>query len=111
VAIFLRDRALWVADFIDGQGELIDAPTWFRFNCGELSASHARRRMVLESAIPMSEDLVERIERLPFPECVPKRGTMVRFAKTIAAQLQRNRFVAMLATRMRRRRHLVEPED
>lgn len=111
VAIFLRDRTLWVADFIDGQGELIDAPTWFRFNCGELSASHARRRMVLESAIPMSEDLVERIERLPLPESGPKRGTMVRLAETISAQLQRSRFAAMVVTRLRRRRRLVEPED
>ncbi len=64
VAIFLRDGALWVADFIDGQGQLIDATTWFRFNCGALSTSHARRRMVLESAVPLSEALVAKIERL-----------------------------------------------
>jgi hypothetical protein len=73
VAIFLHDRALWIADFIDGQGELIDAPTWFRFNCGELSNSHARRRMVRESAIPLSEELVERIESLPWPEAAGHR--------------------------------------
>jgi hypothetical protein len=67
VAIFLRDGALWVADFIDSQGELIDAITWFRFNCGSLSTWHARRRMILESATPLSRELVERIERLQCP--------------------------------------------
>lgn len=64
VAIFLRDDALWVADFVDGNGELIDAITWFRFHCAALSTAQARHRMVLESAIPLSEDLVARIESL-----------------------------------------------
>jgi hypothetical protein len=64
VAIFLRDGALWVADFINGEGQLIDAATWFRFNCGALSSPQARRRMVLESAIPLSEELTARIQRL-----------------------------------------------
>jgi hypothetical protein len=66
-AIFLRDGALWVADFIDSQGDIVDAITWFRFNCGSISTSHARRRMVHESATPLSEELVARIERLPRP--------------------------------------------
>ena len=64
VAIFLRDGALWVADFIDGNGELVDAITWFRFHCAALTTSQARHRMVLESAIPLSEELVARIELL-----------------------------------------------
>ena len=65
VAIFLRDGTLWVADFVDGHGMLIDAVTWFRFfNCGARATTQARRRMVLESATPLSADLVERIERL-----------------------------------------------
>ena len=64
VAIYLRGGALWVADFIDGHGALIDAATWFRFNCGAPGARYAKRRMVLESAIPLSVDLVARIERL-----------------------------------------------
>ena len=103
VAIFLRDQSLWIADFIDGQGELIDAPTWFRFNCGELSNSHARRRMVLESAIPLSEDLVERIERLPLQAPGPKRGAMVRLAEIIVAHLPRSRLASLVASRLRRR--------
>jgi hypothetical protein len=64
VAIYLRKDALCVADFIDGHGELIDAATWFRFNCGTPATSYARRRMVLESAIPLSAQLVARIEYL-----------------------------------------------
>jgi len=67
VAIFLRDGALWVADFVDGQGQLIDAATWFRFNCGTQATPQTQRRMVLESAIPLSADLVDRIERLHAP--------------------------------------------
>ena len=62
VAIFLRDGALWVADFIDGDGQIVDAATWFRFHCG--ATLHARRRMLRESGIPLSPALVERIERL-----------------------------------------------
>ena len=64
VAIFLRDGALWVADFVDGRGEIIDAITWFRFHCAALSTAQARHRMVMESALPLSEDLVARIESL-----------------------------------------------
>jgi hypothetical protein len=64
VAIYLRKDALWVADFIDGNGALIDAATWFRFNCGTPATSYARRRMVHESAVPLSMQLVTRIERL-----------------------------------------------
>jgi hypothetical protein len=64
VAIYLRKDALWVADFVDGHGALIDAATWFRFNCGTPATSYARRRMVHESAVPLSMQLVTRIERL-----------------------------------------------
>jgi hypothetical protein len=64
VAIYLRQGSLWVADFIDGQGTLVNANTWFRFNCRSLANSHALRRMALESAIPLSVDLIERIEGL-----------------------------------------------
>jgi len=77
VAIYLRQGSLWVADFIDGQGTLVNAHTWFRFNCGSLANSHARRRMALESAIPLSADLIERIEGLPHaaahPVALPRR--------------------------------------
>ena len=64
VAIYLRRDTLWVADFIDDHGALIDATTWFRFNCGTPATSYAVRRMVLESAVPLSAQLVARIEAL-----------------------------------------------
>lgn len=66
VAIFLRDGALWIADFIDGHGTLVESSTWFRFNCAAPTTTQARRRMVLEAGIPLSAELVERIERLLF---------------------------------------------
>ncbi len=100
VAIFLRDGALWVADFIDGDGMLVDAATWFRFNCGAAASPHARRRMVLESAIPLSEDLIARIARLDEPSTMRRRGAAVRWlvgvsqsriARTIARFLGRRR--------------------
>ena len=64
VALFLRDDTLWVADFIDGQGEIVDAVTWVRFNCGTTASPQARLRMALESAVPLSEELVARIQAL-----------------------------------------------
>jgi hypothetical protein len=95
-AIFLRDGALWVADFIDSQGELVDAITWFRFNCGSLSTWHARRRMVLESAIPLSEELVDRIERLHGRAPANKRAGLFRLAKRIAVHLPHIPFASRL---------------
>lgn len=64
VAIYLRDGALWIADFVDGGGTLTDAATWFRFNCASSASWPVRRRMALESAMPLSRDLVARIEQL-----------------------------------------------
>lgn len=64
VAIYLRQGSIWVADFIDGRGALVDVSTWFRFNCGTRANRHALRRMALESAVPLSEELVERIQAL-----------------------------------------------
>ncbi len=74
VAIYLRNDALWVADFIDGHGELVDAVTWFRFHCGTPATWYARRRMVLESALPLSAQLVARIEYLHRSTTAPPHG-------------------------------------
>jgi hypothetical protein len=64
VAIYLRDGTLWVADFVDGHGELFDPATWFRFNCGSPDARDAQRRMLRESGLPLSGDIVAKIESL-----------------------------------------------
>ena len=75
VAIYLRDGALWVADFVDGCGTLTEAATWFRFNCASPASWHLRRRMALESAMPLSSDLVARIEQLHEHSPPPAAGT------------------------------------
>jgi len=64
VAIYLRAGRLWIADFIDGEGELVDPRDWFRFNCGTPMALPARRRMEREGAVGVSTALAERIEHL-----------------------------------------------
>lgn len=64
VAIYLRESALWVADFVDGDGQIVDVPTWIRFHCGLPSTRHAQLRMALESAVPVSRELSMRIEQL-----------------------------------------------
>jgi hypothetical protein len=64
VAIYLRDGRLWIADFIDGVGELSEPGAWFRFNCGTPWARRAHRRMLFEAATPLSVELAARIERL-----------------------------------------------
>ena len=64
VAIYLFDGMLWIADFIDGQGELFEPETWFRFNCGAPDTREAQRRMLLESGLPLSGDIAMKIEEL-----------------------------------------------
>ena len=64
VALYLRQGTLWVADFIDGRGALIDPSTWIRFNCATPSAIATRRRMLRESAVPVSAELAHCIESL-----------------------------------------------
>jgi hypothetical protein len=64
VAIYLREGVLWVADFVDGEGHLIDAATWVRFNCAGASGTQAIRRMMLDSAAPLYDELMQRIEAL-----------------------------------------------
>jgi hypothetical protein len=68
VAIYLLEGKLWVADFIDGKGQLCEPETWFRFNCGTPWARRAHRRMLVESATPLYSELVARIEQL---HCAP----------------------------------------
>ena len=64
VAIYLREGTLWIADFIDGQGELVEPEVWFRFNCGSVGARASRRRMLRELGLPLSADTVAKIEQL-----------------------------------------------
>ncbi|HEU5479129.1 MAG TPA: hypothetical protein VFU90_04810 [Candidatus Tumulicola sp.] len=64
VAIYLLEGRLWVADFVDGRGALFEPETWFRFNCASPGARAARRRMALESGLPLSAEIVAKIDEL-----------------------------------------------
>lgn len=102
VAIYLRDGVMWVADFIDGQVTLVDANTWFRFNCGSLANSHALRRMALESATPISLELGEQIEALH--GALAARGQdLVGRVNAFITSLRRGRLAALASGRFRRR--------
>ena len=90
VAIYLRGSALWVADFIDGDGHVVDAATWIRFNCGSVSTYHARRRMIRESALPVSRELSMRIEQLHQAKAAHGGvGSAGQSAKALRARLGR----------------------
>ena len=104
VAIFLRDDALWVADFIDGHGQLIEATTWVRFNCGAHATPQARRRMVLESAVPLSAELVDRIGRLRAPTAMKNSVGLGRLIGAVSAHLPRNWLATLVARRFGRDR-------
>jgi hypothetical protein len=103
VAIYLRKDALWVADFIDGDGELVDAVTWFRFNCGTPFTSQARRRMILESAMPLSGQLAARIESLHRSSTTRKRGALTRLFRAISAYAPRIRLTSIFRKPLGRR--------
>ena len=110
VAIYLRDGVVWVADFIDGQGALVDANTWFRFNCGNLANSHALRRMALESAMPIPTELGARIEAL-HATAVHRRGEpLSELVAAITACVRRNRLATLLVARFRRRNAHAAPQ-
>jgi hypothetical protein len=103
VAIYLRDGAMWIADFVEAQGTLVDANTWFRFNCGTLANSHALRRMALESATPISPELSERIEALHGAAVTGRGEDPLGLVKAIITSLRRGQLVALVAGRFRRR--------
>jgi hypothetical protein len=102
VAIYRREDRLWVADFIDGQGELMDATTWFRFHCGTEAATQARRRMVRESAIPISSQLAAKIERLHCPVSAAEDSATLALAETMSQPGSGGRFATMLRKLFRR---------
>lgn len=96
VAIYLRDGTVWVADFVDGNGVLIDPGTWLRFNCGAPANVRAARRTARESAIPLTAELAARIESLHRAPVTSSGRTPARFAKAVLAAVSHWR-AAMLA--------------
>ncbi len=103
VAIYLRGGALWVADFIDGDGEIVDAATWIRFNCASASAWQTRRRMVRECAVPVSHELSSRIELLHRSGAAPSAGEPIDRRDGARARTVRGRIAATLRRLLRQR--------
>ena len=99
VAIYLRDGVMWIADFSNGQGALVDANTWFRFNCGSLVNSHALRRMALESAMPISPEFGGRIEALHLASDIQRPRTRTWLVGVITRHVRRSRLATLRATR------------
>lgn len=62
IAIYERNRESYVAEFRDGGGRLEYAGSWFRFHAGALRCS--KGRAALQSSIPLTPEILERIERL-----------------------------------------------
>ena len=104
VAIYLREGSTWVADFVDGQGVLVDVDTWFRFNCGSLANPYVARRIALESALPLPAELVARIEALHHATEPFSPRTPVRWMNAIFALLPRGRMAMLIAVRFLARR-------
>jgi hypothetical protein len=61
VVLFLYEGMLWVADFFDGESQLVDATTWVRFNCE--GAANGRTRLP-EAPPPLSIYQLVRIRAL-----------------------------------------------
>lgn len=80
VAIYLREGSTWIADFVDGHGVLADVHTWLRFNCGTPANAYAARRAALESAFPLTAELVARIE--PLHQDAVARRTRSQFVRS-----------------------------
>ena len=64
VAIYTRDGVFWVCEFRDERNELLDAATFFRFHAGVLKHSKRHYAEALESAMALTPEVLERIERL-----------------------------------------------
>jgi hypothetical protein len=103
VAIYLREGSTWVADFVDGQGVLIDVETWVRFNCGTPTNPHASRRIARESAIPLSTELSAQIESLHQPVVSRRRRTLAQWVDAIFAAFLQGRLAMLVAHRFHRR--------
>ena len=99
VAIYLRGDSTWIADFVDGQGVLVDVDTWVRFNCGTPANTYASRRIALESAIPLSAELSARIEALHHAADRHPQRSLPRWVNGIFAVLPLGRVVMLFACR------------
>jgi len=63
IAIYLRERAGWVADFHDGRATLHCVSEWLGSGSGRMLV-HAQRRDAVQTISPLPDEVVQRIESL-----------------------------------------------
>lgn len=86
IAIYERNRECYVAEFRDGRGSLEYASSWFRFHAGMLRCYTGRG--FLRSSMPLSPDVLEKIERL-HDASDARQARMLAVPRSIAATVQR----------------------
>jgi hypothetical protein len=86
IAIYERNRESYVAEFRDGGGSLEYAGSWFRFHAGALRCP--KGRAALQSSMPLTPEILERIERL-HAESEARQKRMLAVPRNIAAAARR----------------------
>ena len=88
IAVYERNRCCYVAEFRDGHGELAYAAEWFRFHAGGLRYCHNRRRVALQSSVPLTPEMLEKIERL-HRESEARQQRMLAVLGNVATKVKR----------------------
>ena len=86
IAIYERGRESYVAEFQDGGGRLEYAGSWFRFHAGALRSR--KGRAALQSSMPLTPEILERIERL-HAESEARQKRMLAVPRNVAAAARR----------------------
>lgn len=86
IVIYERNRECYVAEFRDGRGSLEYAGSWFRFHARALRCYTGRA--VLRSSMPLSPEMLEKIERLHAASDA-QQARMLAVPRRIAAAAQR----------------------
>lgn len=87
LAIYERNGVAWVAEFHGSRGEFTYAGAWFRSDFGGLRYCH-NRRAAHQSSMPLTAEMVERIERL-HQESVARHERVEAVPRNIAAAMRR----------------------
>jgi len=86
IAIYERNRECYVAEFRDGGASLEYAGSWFRFHAGALRCYSGRA--ALQSSMPLTPELLEKLERL-HAESEARQERMMAVPRTIVAAARR----------------------
>lgn len=96
IAIYERNRDSYVAEFRDGGESLEYAGSWFRFHAGALRC--AKGRAALQSSMPLTPEILERIERL-HAESDAREERMLTVPRNVAASARR--YLIWMMSRLR----------